>query len=253
MAGLPRKAFAILVLLAVLPKPFASAQFTYVGSDFGYSNIVLKGHGHNYISTLPLRLSVTHRPLRHVGFGVTYAIPLSQRFAYSPVGAPSIYEGGWQSGYSPTIINHLTAKDELSGFLRIYVETNYNFFVDFRIRSYLIEQYFSLHRAYTPPEYDWNGSIARMQIPLRSAEFSSRKRSVSPGLSVGMSPHIGKHGFLSVQFEIDFVELKSLPFSMTIESGSNYREAWYQYKTIRSDLHGPTIAWMIVAGGGVFF
>lgn len=250
---MPRRLISLLVLWIAFQVPSAPAQFTYIGSDFGYSSIRLKGEGHNYIMTLPVRLTVVSRPWRHFGGGVTYSIPLSQKVEFTPTGAGGGVSSGWGSDYRPTILNDIIAKDEFSGFLRFFFDTEFNFFLDGRIRSYIIEQHFSLYRKYKPAVFTSSGSLAYAEIPFHSASFATRRRSISPGLSLGFAPHIGKHGFVSFQFEIDYIELKSQPFAMTLESKSNYGQSWYEYKTIRSELHGPTIAWMVMIGGGIFF
>lgn len=250
--GLLIRAFgAMMVLMTIESWRSVSAQFSYVGAEFGYSSLRLNGEGrNNHIESSSIRLTAIHRPFRHVGIGITYPIRLSQKVHYTPFGMGGY--GGWGDGYEPTIVNDIESKEEFSGFVRIYADTRLNAFLDLRIRSYVVTQFFELDRSYRSAEY-YDGELWYAAIPQRSFKFASADRCISPGIGMGISPHFGEHGFFSMQFEMDFIELASREFSMTIESYSGYRESSYRYKTVGSDLKGSTLLWAFTIGGGIFF
>jgi hypothetical protein len=246
-----RSPWFILAFAAGVLSSSVHAQFTYLGAEFGYSIQQLNGEGRpNNVETLAMKFSAIHRPWRQVGFGISYPIRLSQNADYTPFGLDGY--GGWGDGYKPTVTNTIAITQEFSAFLRVFADTRTNVFFDLRLRSYLLEQSFSLVRNYRPPEY-YDGEIWYAEIPARSAYFASASRSLAPGFSVGVSPHLGKHGFFSFQFELDLVQFDARELSMVIEADAGFQETWYDYKTIRVDLNEMELVWSVGVGGGIFF
>lgn len=248
----PTSSFGIaLAIFLLLISITGHSQFTYFGMAFGYGNQQLNGDdGRNFAENWTIRLSMLHRPLRNVGLGISYPIHLSQRSFYTPTGLGGY--GGWGNGYKPTVVTKVQNTQEFGAFVRVFADTEVNAFLDLRLTSYLFEQSFSLTREYRPAEY--NGSeLWYAAVPSRSTSFASAARSLAPGFGIGLAPRIGKHGFFSLQFEMDFVRQRAQAFSTRIESNSGFRQTWYEYKTINTDLNGGAIVWYLGIGGGYFF
>lgn len=246
------RAFCVVLAFATyLVSLSAQAQFSYLGTEFQYSNQQLNGEGSaNYIQSWTLRVSAMHRPWRNVGIGITYPFRISQRPAYTPFGLGGY--GGWGDGFKPAFLYEISNNEELSAFVRVFASAEINAFLDLRVTSYFFESSLSLARGYRPAEY-YDGELWYAEIPSRYASQSSGTRSLAPGFGIGIMPHFGKHGFFSFQFNFDLVQQKARDLNIRIESNSRFEQSWYDYKTIRTELDGRSMVLSVGMGAGVFF
>lgn len=242
-------AFTGLVLCSLLNG--ASAQFGYAGADLRFSWLNLGEK--NKITRTIVDLHAEWRPLRNVGIGFSYPLTLTQNVNYSLSGLRD-FELNYGRGdlYDPVISNDISFKEEFGAYIRFYLDTRSSFFMDLRLRSIFTEQNFILTRAGHGAVY-YFGDVEYAAIPTRYWAFAQGSRSLSPGISLGFAPHVGKSGFILACLDIDMIDIDFEQRFFLIESDYVYFQNAHEYTLLSNTLGGSHTIWSLRFGGGIRF
>ncbi len=253
----------LLLSLLVLGALRGCGQFTYIGAELGYMNLgLLKVNGErSNVNRMEFCPSAVHRFGKHFGAGAAIMLPAISRVKVSLDGSPTT-DGYNYTDYSTYSVEDdlrfhtfdYTADDHLGGtlFARLFLEDNANLFFDLRLTYARFTERFVLGRSARAGYYDvdqqaWHPALEEVDIDDRITHSM-----LVPGITFGLSPHIGEHMFLSCYIGLDHYRFPADAFSRTVPYDENYYGE-LESVTFASRLSGPRIAFRTGLGLGAFF
>lgn len=260
---LPFKRLAGLLLMLFISAS-ATAQYLYLGGSFDYSSLKLRtmDYKRNGISRIEFAPQIIYRPIRNLGIGASFGLPLSTKVKASLKGSPTTDGYGFSDwgGYSEYSYRHipnafdyeLTAGSNASGFLRIYLEDKLNFYVDLRVTMARFEEKLVLSRNAQSGYYDSFWEVYRSPVAKLSTNETWQRTLIAPGLSLGMAPHVGEHFFISFFLGFDYYSFTEKSFSMTVSYTEDY-DGQMEYATFTSLLTGSRLVFRAGLGLGTYF
>lgn len=255
---------AILFLALALAASGGSAQYLYLGGSFDYSSLKLRtmDYKRNSISRIEFAPQIIYRPIRNMGIGASFGLPLSTKVKASLKGSPTTDGYGFSDwgGYSDYSYRHipnafdyeLTAGSSASGFLRIYVEDKLNFYVDLRVTMARFDEKLVLKRNAQSGYFDSFWDVYRSPVAKLSTDETWQRTLIAPGLSIGLAPHVGEHIFLSFFLGLDYYAFTEKSFSMTVSYTEDY-DGQMEYATFTTLLTGSRQVFRAGLGVGTYF
>lgn len=251
---MPRSTSYVLLfhlLLCCILSGHVNAQFAYAGADVRFSWCGLGSK--SKITRTVLDISAEWRPIRNLGVGFLLPVTMSEKADVKLTGEEVWrYAYGRLALYKPTIKNEVSLKEEFGAYLRLYLDTRTNVFLDVRMRSFFIQQELVLSRPYHAAEYS-SGDVMYAAIPAQYWSFSKGVRAIAPGFSLGWAPHVGKNGFILLAADVDLLNIDIPQSSLLIESDYVFYEDRHKYTLLWNSLSGSSTVWSVRFGGGVRF
>jgi len=215
----------------------ANSQFTYINASGGYEGLSLNsnpGKTLTGLKSITTSVSVISRFKRHFGVGAKFSIPVNQKFEFSFRNSETYLNGIFTDDYITNPTSRYYAqeydynvdyKNIISLFGRVYFDKYVNFYSDISISFLKMNESFSFYRAYVPPVFGDYSVDFKPSIPEQSFEFDKEYTLFSPGLRIGLSPHITDNIYIDFNFGWDllFFGEKNFEFSTPFEYsyGSN--------------------------------
>jgi len=254
----------VMILVAGMAPASVVAQFSYLGIDAEYTSMKIDGSSGNKTSHSQIRsnLSAVVRPFRHIGAGVAFSFPITttSKFSFDKASTTGGNFNDWEfsyersAAYKPNVYKYAFEQgSSVSLFVRIFLETRANVYIEGRGNFTSFDESFTLLRQYTPAVYWSVGDLRHPAVSAANFQYSVVHQMFVPSVRFGLSPHVGKNGFLNAYVGFDFFSFGGSSFSYSLSHEYDYSSIDQEYYvTMRGKLVGPKTAFMMGFGGGVF-
>lgn len=254
--------FALVLFIVFLSSVSSSnAQYTYVGADLNYNLLSIEskelGISNTNIVGADMQLQLFFRPLRFAGFGVSLSVPAFQRTNYylSTDDENFSYDSEFDDeptvtdfGFRPTSFNYDLEREVFTTiFSRIFVETEYNAFLEIRYSFLKVNEKYNFVR----PEGTLDFSST--QIPAAAFNWNEDISLRGLGFAVGIMPMIGDYFYYHSSVSVDVLNASSPGFTDTIATRENSSNSSIQYSSLSSGLNSRNTFWRLNVGFGLFF
>lgn len=245
------KTFYLLATILFFNVASSFAQFTYTGIKLSYHNVRFDGssgiaENSTRINDLALNLNIVHRPIRNIGVGVSYRIPLSRGFKYALTDEDETYsiQGGgmfeedevdYDGGTLSYNIEN-TSSTTLIG--RFYADIERNIYFDVRYTFENYKERFSYDRLQSP------------DTPEMNIDYERNTTVKGIGFSIGVSPHISDHFYFGYSATVDFLGTSDSGFSYDIP---NLNSNTNQIATVKSKIDDKQVAYEFSYSIGFLF
>ncbi|HRD53158.1 MAG TPA: hypothetical protein PKY96_10985 [Flavobacteriales bacterium] len=242
----------------------AQAQFTYIGADIGYGHLPLRKVGYersaaNRLEVIPHAL---YRFSKHFGLGAAMIIPASSKVKVTLDQSPTSDGYGYFDSYSyygyvndhrfSTLSYEASDRGGGSLFARLFLDDNANAYFDLRLTYARFTERFTMQRTgrsgyYDPNEQVWRQPVAKLDIDDRITHAM-----LVPGVTFGLSPHVGKHVYVNFYIGMDHYPFKKDAFSHKVSYSEDYNGD-FGYVTFASRLSGGRQSFRTGMGVGLHF
>jgi len=242
--------FSMCIFLAGLCVPLAKAQFTYVGADLGYAQV------------LPLKnvtfvqgnigIVLQHRPFRNLGIGISINAPVH---TVSKVRMPLGKTTGTRSdAYTPAShVHEITRSASVTGFGRFYANMEMNLFVDLRFSVSRMTERVLASRPFAPVENYSDGSIRFPALPSLSLDYSAEHTIYAPGIGIGIMPHITNKLYFTTALHFDGYFFQEPGYSYDVPYAVDLVWNTHEMRKFESPIGGTRVCVNFTVGMGMHF
>ncbi len=258
-----KKSYLIITFLLVFFN--ANGQYTYINLSGGYEGISLTKAGFGGSTLTGLKsfstsISLISRFKRHFGIGAKYSFNLGQKYEFSFSEAETSGIMGFNEKYISDPSNRYFAylydydvsyKNIATLFGRVYFDKTLNFYSDISISYLKISETFEFYRPYRPAsnlEFNYLPELPEVKI-----DYSEEYKVISPGIKIGLSPHINDHLYIDFNFGWDLLFLNNEGFEHVIPFRYSAGENWNEYVKFENQANGTKALFSIKLGFGYYF
>lgn len=233
----------------------SAAQFKYIGGEVALSSTFYTGaHSEAYHGKLAAGAQFTYRPIRRLGASVSVHLPMVQYNSYNFTKAETS-SGTSFHGFADDADRTAYTPDELDysirhGFsaalsLRYFFKSKLNFFVAASASFSRTRESFTFVRYGNASGMDQNGQWHPAVEPL-TVEHEVSHDVLSPGLSLGLLPHVGERLFLDIRLGTELRRYAANGFTVEVQ----YEEGMAR---LESQARGNVFLLSFGFGAGYFF
>lgn len=245
----------VLLVVGLLCSLTSVAQFKYIGGEVALSSAFYTGaHSEAYQGKLAAGAQFTFRPIRRLGASVSVHLPVVQYNSYSFTKAETS-SGTSFHGFADDADRNAYTPNELDysirhGFgatlsLRYFFKSKLNFFVAASASFSRTRESFTLVRYGSASGMDQNGQWHPAIEPL-TVEHEVSHDVLSPGLSLGLLPHVGERLFFDIRLGTELRPYAANGFTVEVQ----YEEGMAR---LESQARGEVFLLSFGFGAGYFF
>lgn len=242
-------------------------QFTYIEAGLNNTNIAYKKsvpsnsyktHYHGF----SIRINAISRIVRNFGVGGELNVPLAQGNSFNFRGAKTI-SGSSFSSFDDVVNNNryvpqkfdYSFKNSISAslFVRIYLSTDLNPYVDIKISYLSITERFILKRDELPATEVYGNYIPN--LPAVDIEYEKTHNLFTPGFAIGLQPHLSDKLFINFNIGFDIYNFghENNGFSYPVVYDYDYFNDIPKVVVLESKATNTRAGLLINLGMGYFF